>query len=545
MPSDYGEDTTHDWDGAIHETLDPLDKAQDTQVQIIDDLTSDNRENSEIGFESLTSSSGTSRRRWEPKYDRGPNANFSPPVQAVPTPLETFLDFFDDEIIGKILYEINLKSIRKNKLALITMNELKVFLGINIIMGYHSLPTVRSYWSSAEDLKVRPVCDAMSRDRFQAILSNLHVGDASEVNSREIDKFDDIKPLLEHLNKVFLQKRELSEHLSVGESPIYSKGRSSFKHYSPKTVKQECKLLCLTDDKGYLYKMCIYAGKPEEFSDCREEFGQGDAILSLLTDLKGKNHKIYMNNCFSSVLLMEKLRNDAIFACGTIQSDGRGVPRLIDDECLKRGDFDYNSFPTGITVYKWKDVEPVCFISNYHGVTRTTVRRKQKDGTKVYLSCPDVVRDYHQHVGGIDKHVVLKNMFGTDRNYVTRWHSLFFALLDITVVNSYIFYTENAQNKNVTLLDYYRDVGLGLLAFSERPSPGPVKRRKRVRFSTPDSVRLRNVGIHWPIFTKSKKRCEVCSKNGVESRPLSKCSHCGVQLCCNASKNCFREYHTE
>ena len=61
---------------------------------------------------------------------------------------------------------------------------------------------------------------------------------------------------------------------------------------------------------------------------------------------------------------------------------------------MKKGDFDYRSTPQAITVYKWKDTKSVSFISKYHGVTMLTVNRKEKDGSKVIVSCPDVVSDF-------------------------------------------------------------------------------------------------------------------------------------------------------
>ena len=56
-------------------------------------------------------------------------------------------------------------------------------------------------------------------------------------------------------------------------------------------------------------------------------------------------------------------------------------------------------------------------------------------------------------------------------------------------------------------------------------------------------MRLQNRGAHWPTYSKSQGRCEVCSKKGIEARPHCKCSMCGVFLCSNEKKNCFLEFH--
>ena len=45
------------------------------------------------------------------------------------TPLKMFLNFLDEDIIKKIHFELNLKSLQKNKPASITDDKIKTFLG--------------------------------------------------------------------------------------------------------------------------------------------------------------------------------------------------------------------------------------------------------------------------------------------------------------------------------------------------------------------------------------------------------------------------------
>ena len=46
------------------------------------------------------------------------------------------------------------------------INERKGFIGINSFMGYHTLPSIRNYWSRDPGLGVKVVSDVMPRDRF-------------------------------------------------------------------------------------------------------------------------------------------------------------------------------------------------------------------------------------------------------------------------------------------------------------------------------------------------------------------------------------------
>ena len=107
----------------------------------------------------------------------------------------------------------------------------------------------------------------------------------------------------------------------------------------------------------------------------------------------------------------------------------------------------------------------------------------------------------------------------------------------MAVVYAYNLYMEKTP---ITL----RELGRGLFCYGKLRKTRGVPMRRKVAYSSPSSVRLTNIGVHWPKFVDEKCRCEVCSNEGIESRPSSICSHCGVYLFCNKSKNCFVKYHT-
>ena len=112
---------------------------------------------------------------------------------------------------------------------------------------------------------VRPIRDAMPRNRFLTILSKLHLNDNTKMNPNDKDKLYKVRPLIESLNKRFRNIRSPGEYVSVDESMIRFKGRSSFKQYNPmKPIKRGYKLWCLADNSGYIYKFEIYTGKEED-----------------------------------------------------------------------------------------------------------------------------------------------------------------------------------------------------------------------------------------------------------------------------------------
>jgi hypothetical protein len=223
-------------------------------------------------------------------------------------------------------------------------DEILVFLGLNMLMGYHRLPNWRHYWSTSKDLNVPYVPSAMSRDRFDAILSNLHVNDNMQMPRDKKDKLYKLRPLINTLNKSFSSLYNGTRELSVDESMIMFKGRSSLKQYNPmKPIKRGYKLWCLSDQKGYIKKFEIYEGKNEAVAEKFSAFGLGErVVLSLTEDEWGKNRIIYFDNYFTSLPLLEKLKTEHTLACGTVRSGRKGLPsNMRDDKTLKRGDYDF------------------------------------------------------------------------------------------------------------------------------------------------------------------------------------------------------------
>ena len=108
---------------------------------------------------SLPSPTTNIRRKWRKKIVTIPDSTFCDYTLTQPfysTALDAFLDFFDKTLVDKIHYETNLYCTQKNKTGNITKNEIYVFLGINIIMGYNKLPSLdefrwMSYWMTLLD----------------------------------------------------------------------------------------------------------------------------------------------------------------------------------------------------------------------------------------------------------------------------------------------------------------------------------------------------------------------------------------------------------
>ena len=138
-------------------------------------------------------------------------------------------------------------------------------------------------------------------------------------------------------------------------------------------------------------------------------------------DLHNKNHQVYFDNYFTSVPLLEYLKENGVDACGTVRAVCKALPVGPEND-LDCGEADYRVSEDGLVLFKWQDNKPVLVLSNFHGAELSSVQRTQKDGSKLELPCPVAVRDYNQNMEGVDKADMLCAVQGLNRKSKKWWH---------------------------------------------------------------------------------------------------------------------------
>lgn len=186
--------------------------------------------------------------------------------------------------VPNIVYQSNLYAVQQHGLLNIQQKEFFSFIGINFYMGYVVMPSWKDYWSTSPDLGSQLVTDTMSRNRFEIILNNLHVNDTSAMPKGCTDKLYKLRPLIDTMNKQFQKLYNLSREVSVDESVILFKGRSTLKQYNPmKPIKRGYKLWCLADKRGYIANFDVYQGKKGTQMDEFTTYGLGERVVLELT----------------------------------------------------------------------------------------------------------------------------------------------------------------------------------------------------------------------------------------------------------------------
>ncbi|KAK9727551.1 Transposase IS4 [Popillia japonica] len=223
----------------------------------------------------------------EPQYSSSPSSTEATRKEEISrllggkTPLEIFYLFFDEDILNLIV-EFSIKYAKQNNRHDFTLSvaQLKQFIGILILTGYHTIPATDMYWSKDLDKGVDLVTKCMSRNMFRAIKRNLHLADNNALDKS--DKFAKVKPVFDIMNKKYLQFDIFSYNLSIDEQMVPYFGRHSAKMYiKGKAVRFGFKIWCLCSSEGYLYQFIPYGGASPEGKKSEHPLGT-KVVLDLL-----------------------------------------------------------------------------------------------------------------------------------------------------------------------------------------------------------------------------------------------------------------------
>lgn len=237
-----------------------------------------------------------------------------------------------------IVEQSNLYAMQKGRVFTLTVEEFKAYMGLVVRMSLVKLPSIRMYWSTDPTFHQAQIADVMTRPRFEEITSNLHFcdNDQADVN----DRGHKIREIINHINKAMPDAYTYSKKLSIDEHMVKFKGHNAMKQYMKnKPVSWGFKLWCLCEsDTGYLYNVDIYTGKKTSV-----EHGLGESVvLQLCQPLAKKGVEVYCDNFFTSVNLLDILKQNDIMACGTIRSNRKHMPKQFPaDKNMKRGDISY------------------------------------------------------------------------------------------------------------------------------------------------------------------------------------------------------------
>ncbi|CAG5026249.1 unnamed protein product [Parnassius apollo] len=192
--------------------------------------------------------------------------------------------------------------------------------------------TLDSYWSTREIIHTPYASKIMTRARFRAIYSCLHLNDNSKHIARgqpNYDAFFKLRPYFDELSKLCKESFYPGEELTINEGTCGFRGESISEFNKDKPDKDGMKIYMLCDtETGYILRMIPYVGDSK-------------TVTQIVTELNesyfDKWHTVYMDRYFTSPTVADLfwLRNTrivgtvthemAFFHCGNLTALARAT----------------------------------------------------------------------------------------------------------------------------------------------------------------------------------------------------------------------------
>ena len=344
----------------------------------------------------------------------------------------------------------------------------------------------------------------MSRNRFSALMSMIHIVDPATEN-----KADKLRKVREFANIIKNKCKELyhpHQNVAIDERIVKSKHRSGIRQFiKNKPVRFGLKLWVLADSlNGYTIDFNVYAGKNgnEEI----HENGLGyHVVRKLMTLFFGQGYHLYTDNFYSSCDLFSDMFNEAVYCCGTVTENRKGFPESMKGGKIwikkkARGDMKWVREKPNLAL-QWKDNKAVTMLSTIHNASEyVMVKRKEKVADKwesIDVKQPKVISEYNSFMNGVDKSDQILSSNNLLRKCFRWWKTLFFHLIDIAIVNGFILFqdlrkqgklkglqsTEFQRGASKKHIGYTRICGTtNLSTFSTRGAQNPDNPHSRLHF---------------------------------------------------------------
>ena len=417
-------------------------------------------------------------------------------------------------------------------------------------MGLIVLPTLQDYWSTAWTTQVPFFSSLMTRERFQMLFWLLHVGHTQSDPPAWIDK---VRAFLDPLLKNFQSSYKPSQNISVDETMVGFRSRFGAKPYMPqKPTKYGIKAFTMADAaQGYMLNVVVYTGA-DTLRDAHPEYASlpqpARVVLHIADKYLDKGHHIYTDRYYTSIPLAHVLHNHSTSFTGTCMRNRVGLPQPIRSKTSIAGN-QVVAFRDGSKmVLEWrapKSKNSVILLSTQHSAQMTTVSLSRNRGE---AQKPSAIDHYNNSMNGVDRADQNSVYYSFIRKTRKWWRKLFFWLVEVTVVNSFIL-CQLHSHTTISHLQYRRSVIEALATHYLQqvpPRPHPGCPRKRVMSSDVGDPERLNGRPHYPGRSEGAQpqECVVCSDRKTHRhRTLYHCSTCPTKppLC---PTPCFERYHT-
>lgn len=441
-----------------------------------------------------------------------------------------------------------------------TPDEINRLIALLIYFGLVKVGTnVDRYWSTKSLFNGLWASAIMPRIRFKALMALLHVVDPGAENPE--DKLGSVETFIEYFKSRCLDLYQPRQQLAIDERMVKSRHRSGIRQYiKDKPTKWGIKLWVLADSSnGYTIDFNVYIGKAAGRKVSVNGLGY-DVVVKLIRPFLNQGYHLYIDNFYTSKVLLKYLFDHGVPCTGTIRENSRGFPANMKNgkqwskaSNVERGSMRWERDPPILSL-QWLDNKVVSMLTTIENANDSLqVRRKTKTAgvwRNRNVPQPQAISSYNQYMNGVDRSDQILATNNVLRKCVRWWKTLFFHLIDIAVVNSFILFKEHQaqfpdveelQRTSEYSLDHFREeIVRQICGFPEYSDP-PV--RSSARSVNPDEFE----SVHMPEFTEKRRNCVVCYRQGRgQLKVSSKCSapQCDKYMHVTKEKNCFQEFHS-
>ncbi|XP_068246457.1 piggyBac transposable element-derived protein 4-like isoform X1 [Palaemon carinicauda] len=297
----------------------------------------------------------------------------------------------------------------------------------------------------------------MNERRFTLLVRVIRFDDSATRQERvKVDRLAPIRKLFDHVVTNCRNNYTPGPHLTVDEQLVPFRGRCPFKMYIPnKPAKYGIKIVLACDaDTHYMCNAIAYLGK--DTVQIPRGSTLGEVFTSdLVAPFQRSGRTVTTDNFFTTLPLALSLLDKDMHLCGTIRQKPY-IPKELTEKVLPPKEsvavFNYEHNLT-LQCQQISRTKKVMLLSSLHHDPSEVEKRKT-----------DIQMFYNATKGGVDTFDQMCSTSSCIRKS-RRWPmTLFYGILNIIMVNSYILYTSMPFTKPVPKRTFLRDIAYELCA---------------------------------------------------------------------------------
>lgn len=477
------------------------------------------------------------------------------------------LDFFNllfpDTLVGLITTETNAHAKTCRYLGRtstvwlpVTVNEVKAFMGLVILMGIQNLPDISHYWSSSRYDGSQTFCRTMTLERFRQLATNIRMGRftadeySAGISSEPRRIFG---PMLDLLARAMWDAYRPNCSLVIDQAHLPGVEEQGHTATVVGHAPQPQVWLLCDSKSGYCHRFSVQLEAPLAAAGGQEA---GLAVVpELVKGLEEKHHHLYLANSLTSVPLLQKLLEQGVYASSSFPPPSAVLPRDLWDQGHLDNPGDFLQWHHGpLLATRWRDVKEMGCLSTNGGAgqpDKVWRRSPNKVSQLDPVERPLAFRLLQENMRGVDicKQLLACNPLGgvpLDR----QWRCLFWFLVNLSVVNAFIVLRESRKDSPppwvhdglFTQVAFRKRLGEQLAKCAQKFPDGqeaPAHRVVTARAVAPGQHHKQHHRL--AKISSVPQWCKNCDQKKIHNKTTTGCITCQVHLC--HQPGCFWEYH--